>query len=233
MTKLQYLNVYLTERLMQAAEEILGVVGDTISEYQEEITRTKRENQYLKRHLITPAPQPIVSWVSEQQTPSEQQHCEQEWSPSLGQEDTEHTQLFKQEQGELRTRQECRADSRALADTKEDSIIIPPCVKSDCDQEPPQPHTSSPKLWRTERRDSLLTNTTDQIKTEPDGEGYGVSLSEPTSDSLSLSLSLAVNQTVLEHRVRTLTVLLCFERSRKETRGHTDTLMYSVWCRVL
>ncbi|CAB1352166.1 unnamed protein product, partial [Coregonus sp. 'balchen'] len=54
MTKLQYLNVYLTERLMQAAEEILGVVGDTISEYQEEIARTKRENQYLKRHLITP-----------------------------------------------------------------------------------------------------------------------------------------------------------------------------------
>jgi hypothetical protein len=54
MTKLQYLNVFLTERLMQAAEDILGVVGNTISEYQEEITRTKRENQYLKRHLITP-----------------------------------------------------------------------------------------------------------------------------------------------------------------------------------
>ncbi|CAB1352163.1 unnamed protein product, partial [Coregonus sp. 'balchen'] len=54
MTKLQYLNVYLTERLMQAAEEILRVVGDTISEYQEEIARTKRENQYLKRHLISP-----------------------------------------------------------------------------------------------------------------------------------------------------------------------------------
>ncbi|CDQ74256.1 unnamed protein product [Oncorhynchus mykiss] len=134
---------------MQAAEDILGVVGNTISEYQEEITRTKRENQYLKRHLITPAPQPIVSWVSEQQTPPEQQHCEQEWSPSLGQRDPEPTQI-KEEQGELRTHQEEEQIQGPEADTKEDSIIIPPCVKSDCDQEPPQP-THLPKLWRTER----------------------------------------------------------------------------------
>ncbi|KAK6322735.1 hypothetical protein J4Q44_G00075270 [Coregonus suidteri] len=184
MTQLQYLNVYLTERLMQAAEEILGVVGDTISEYQEEITRTKRENQYLKRHLITPvlpAPQPIPSWVLEQQTPPEQHHCEQEWSPSLGQRDPESTQI-KEEQGELRTRQEVEQIQGPEADTKVDSISIPPCVKSDCDQEPPQP-THLPQTVENRERDSLLTNTTGQIKTEPDGEGYGVSLSESTSDS--------------------------------------------------
>jgi cell shape-determining protein MreC len=39
---------------MQAAGEILRVVADTISEYQEEISRTKRENKYLKRQLNTP-----------------------------------------------------------------------------------------------------------------------------------------------------------------------------------
>ncbi|XP_064833603.1 zinc finger and SCAN domain-containing protein 2-like [Oncorhynchus masou masou] len=194
MTKLQYLNVYLTERLMQAAEEILGVVGDTISEYQEEIARTKRENQYLKRHLITPvlrAPQPIVSWVSEQQTPPEQQRCEQEWSSSLGQEDTEPTQI-KEEQGELRTRQEVEQIQGPEADTKEDSITIPLCVKGDCDQEPPQ---STHLLQTVENREkySLLTNTTGQIKTEPDGEGYGVSLSEPTSDSPQSQPLSAVN----------------------------------------
>ncbi|XP_064833604.1 zinc finger and SCAN domain-containing protein 2-like [Oncorhynchus masou masou] len=194
MTKLQYLNVYLTERLMQAAEEILGVVGDTISEYQEEITRTKRENQYLKRHLITPvfpAPQPILSWVLEQQTPPEQQYCEQEWSPSLGQRDPEPTQI-KEEQGELRTRQEVEQIQGPEADTKEDSITIPLCVKGDCDQEPPQ-STHLPQTVENREKYSLLTNTTGQIKTEPDGEGYGVSLSEPASDSPQSQPLSAVN----------------------------------------
>ncbi|KAK6318780.1 hypothetical protein J4Q44_G00099910 [Coregonus suidteri] len=214
MTKLQYLNVYLTERLMQAAEEILRVVADTISEYQEEIARTKRENQYLKRHLITPvpppAPQPTLSWVSEPQTPPEQQHCEQEWRRSLGQEDPEPTQI-KEEQEELRTSQEKEQHQVLEYDTKEDYISTPPCVKNDADR--PQP-SHLPRTQTVENREgeSLLTNTTGKIKTEPDG--YGVSLSEPTSDSPQ-------SQPVSE-------------RSRKETRGgHTDTLMYSVWCRVL
>ncbi|XP_021425757.2 zinc finger protein 22-like [Oncorhynchus mykiss] len=183
MTKLQYLNVYLTERLMQAAEEILRVVADTISEYQEEISRTKRENQYLKRHLITPvlppAPQPILSWVSEPRTPPEQQHCEQEWRPSLGQEDLETTQI-KEEQGELGTSQEEEQLQVPESDTKEDSISTLPCVKNDEDR--PQPsHLPRTKTVENRVRESLLTNTTGQIKTEPDG--YGVSLSEPTSDS--------------------------------------------------
>ncbi|KAK6291743.1 hypothetical protein J4Q44_G00375280 [Coregonus suidteri] len=43
--------------------------------------------------------------VSEEEVPPEQQHCEQEWSPSLGQEDPEPTQI-KEEQEELRTSQE-------------------------------------------------------------------------------------------------------------------------------
>ncbi|XP_029630264.1 zinc finger protein 629-like [Salmo trutta] len=183
MTKLQYLNVYLTERLMQAAEEILRVVADTISEYQEEISRTKRENQYLKRHLITPvlptAPQPILSWVSEPQTPPEQQHCEQEWRLSLGQEDLETTQI-KEEQGDLGTSQEEEQNQVPESDTKEDSISTPPCVKNDEDR--PQPsHLPRTQSVENRVRESLLTNTTGQIKTEPDG--YGVSLSEPTSNS--------------------------------------------------
>ena len=51
MTKLQYLNTYLTERLMTTAEDILQVIRETISEFQEEINRTKSENQYLRRQL--------------------------------------------------------------------------------------------------------------------------------------------------------------------------------------
>ncbi|XP_029491221.1 zinc finger and SCAN domain-containing protein 2-like [Oncorhynchus nerka] len=51
MTKLQLLNAYLTERLMLAVDEILEVVGGTVSEFEEETARTKRENEVLKRRL--------------------------------------------------------------------------------------------------------------------------------------------------------------------------------------
>ncbi|XP_061081284.1 zinc finger protein with KRAB and SCAN domains 1-like [Conger conger] len=51
MTKLQILNAYLTERLMVAVREILEVVGDTVSEYQEETARIHRENESLRRKL--------------------------------------------------------------------------------------------------------------------------------------------------------------------------------------
>lgn len=51
MAKLQLLNAYLTERLMVAVDEILEVVGGTVSEFEEETARTKRENEVLKRRL--------------------------------------------------------------------------------------------------------------------------------------------------------------------------------------
>uniref|UniRef100_A0A8C5B8V8 C2H2-type domain-containing protein n=1 Tax=Gadus morhua TaxID=8049 RepID=A0A8C5B8V8_GADMO len=51
MTKLQFLNVFLTERLMLAAQEIYKSVEDTILEYQEEIALRERENDHLRRRL--------------------------------------------------------------------------------------------------------------------------------------------------------------------------------------
>ena len=51
MTKLQLLNSYLTERLMVAIGEILEVVEGTVLKYEEETTRTRQENQVLKRRL--------------------------------------------------------------------------------------------------------------------------------------------------------------------------------------
>lgn len=51
MTKLQFLNVFLTERLMLAAQEIYKSVEDTILEYQEEIAIRERENDHLRRKL--------------------------------------------------------------------------------------------------------------------------------------------------------------------------------------
>lgn len=51
MTKLQDLNVFLTERLMLAAQDIYKAVENTILEYQGEIIRERRENDQLKRKL--------------------------------------------------------------------------------------------------------------------------------------------------------------------------------------
>ncbi|CAB1353305.1 unnamed protein product, partial [Coregonus sp. 'balchen'] len=56
MTKLQFLNVFLTERLMLAAQEIYKQVEETILEYQEEIIQGKRENDQLRRKLGIPWP---------------------------------------------------------------------------------------------------------------------------------------------------------------------------------
>ncbi|CAB1320618.1 unnamed protein product, partial [Coregonus sp. 'balchen'] len=51
MSKLALFNVYITERLTAAAVEIGGVVERTITEYQEEISRSKEENERLRRLL--------------------------------------------------------------------------------------------------------------------------------------------------------------------------------------
>ncbi|KAK6321118.1 hypothetical protein J4Q44_G00080940 [Coregonus suidteri] len=136
MSKLHLLNVFLTERLTAAAVEIFGVVEKTVSEYQEEISRSKEEIDRLrmlldivtqpKIHLHKADPQQLIIPVPEEQVPPEQQHREQEWwCPNLGQEDTEHTQI-KEEQEDFGT------------------VTV---IKTHL-----SPHIfTKPKLWRTER----------------------------------------------------------------------------------
>ncbi|XP_029597334.1 uncharacterized protein LOC115179753 isoform X2 [Salmo trutta] len=51
MSKLQLLNVFVTERLSAAAVEIFGVVQKTLAEYQEEIFRSAEENDRLRREM--------------------------------------------------------------------------------------------------------------------------------------------------------------------------------------
>ncbi|XP_029610450.1 oocyte zinc finger protein XlCOF6.1 [Salmo trutta] len=89
--------------------------------------------------------------VSEEEVPPEQQHCEQEWSPSLGQEDSEPTQI-KEEQEEVRTSQE-EEQLQGLFDTK-DSIFTPSCVKSECDLEDPLQSLTLPQTQTVENRES-------------------------------------------------------------------------------
>ncbi|XP_052367708.1 uncharacterized protein LOC118379486 [Oncorhynchus keta] len=185
------LNTFLTQRLTAAAVEISAVFEKKIVEYRVEISRSKEENKRLQR-LLDLVFHPEIKLrradsqqhslpVSEEEVPHEQQHCEQERSPSQGQEDPEPTQI-KEEEEEVRTSQEEDQPQGLEPDTKD--ILIPACVKSDYEQDPPLPSHLDQTLENRER-DSLPTNTTEQIKTEPDGEDY--SISEPTSDSQLLS----------------------------------------------
>nr|XP_046175370.1 gastrula zinc finger protein XlCGF26.1-like [Oncorhynchus gorbuscha] len=132
MSKLQSLRVFLNDRLTAAAVEIFGAVEKTVVEYQEENDRLRR---LLRR---TPEIQlcridSLQLSVSEEEVPPEQQHCEQEWSPSLGQKDPE-TKQIKEEQEEVRTSQEEEQLQGVEPDIIE-FIFSPSCLKRECDQE--------------------------------------------------------------------------------------------------
>uniref|UniRef100_A0AAR2K3A0 C2H2-type domain-containing protein n=1 Tax=Pygocentrus nattereri TaxID=42514 RepID=A0AAR2K3A0_PYGNA len=51
MARMEHLNSFFIERLMSVAGEIFEAVKDTVSEYQEEIERTKQENRRLREIL--------------------------------------------------------------------------------------------------------------------------------------------------------------------------------------
>nr|XP_029518465.1 DNA (cytosine-5)-methyltransferase PliMCI-like isoform X2 [Oncorhynchus nerka] len=194
MSKLQLLNVYVTERLTAAVAEISVAVDRTVVELYEEISRSKEENNRLRRLLdlvFNPEiklhkadAQQLTLPISEEEVPPEQQHCEQEWSPSLIQEDPVPTQI-KEEQEELQTSQE--EDQLLGPFHTKDSIFTSPFVESDCDQENPSQPSQLHQTQTVEdrERDPLLTNTSIEIKLEPDVEDYRVS--EPASDSQPLS----------------------------------------------
>ncbi|XP_064789336.1 uncharacterized protein LOC135511801 [Oncorhynchus masou masou] len=202
MSQLQFLNVFITERLTAVAMEISVVLEQNIGEYLEEISRSNEENKRLQSlldlvfnseiKLHHEDSQQLSLPVSEEEVTHEQQHCEQERSPSLGQEDPGPTQI-KEEQEELRTSQEEDQPQDLEPDIKD--LLIPACVKSDYEQDPPLPSHLDQTL-ENRARDSLPTNTTEQIKTEPDGEDY--SISEPTRDSQFLSEAQVGN---IEERV--------------------------------
>ncbi|XP_036815658.1 uncharacterized protein LOC118936584 isoform X2 [Oncorhynchus mykiss] len=197
MSQLQFLNVFITERLTAVAMEISVVLEQNIGEYLEEISRSNEENKRLQSlldlvfnsdiKLHREDSQQLSLPVSEEEVPHEQQHCEQERSPSQGQEDPEPTQI-KEEQEEVRTSQEEDQPQGLEPDTKD--VLIPACMKSDYEQDPPLPSHLDQTL-ENRARDSLPTNTTEQNKTEPDGEDY--SISEPTRDYQLLSEAQAEN----------------------------------------
>ncbi|XP_029598283.1 uncharacterized protein DDB_G0290301-like isoform X2 [Salmo trutta] len=170
MSTLQSFRVFLNERLTAAAVEIFGAVEETVAEYHE-------ENDRLRRLLrITPEIQlcridSLQLSVSEEEVLPEQQHCEQEWSPSLGQENPELPQI-KEEQEELRTSQE----EEQLQGLEADFKFTPSCVKSECDQEDPLQPFTSPQTQTVQNRES-------------DPRGAFSSFATLRNESLQLSVS--------------------------------------------
>ncbi|KAM8868500.1 uncharacterized protein ACB058_006138 [Synchiropus picturatus] len=111
MTKLQFLNVFLTERLMLAAQEIYKSVEDTILEYQEEIAIRERENDYLRRRLRDAGMEvwpdrPSMALLEEEDA----EHPRREWSPSMGHEERVPLQIKdKRDPGGSQIRGHCSA----------------------------------------------------------------------------------------------------------------------------
>eukprot|EP00063_Salmo_salar_P037281 XP_014012116.1 PREDICTED: zinc finger protein 677-like isoform X5 [Salmo salar] len=134
MSKLQLLRVFLNDRLTAAAVEIFGAVEKTVVEYQEENDRLRRLLRRTPENQLCRIDSMQLSGSGEE-VPPEQQHCEQEWSPSLGQEEPEPTQS-KEKQEELRTSQK-KEQLQGVEPDIIDFILTPSCVKSECDLEDP------------------------------------------------------------------------------------------------
>ncbi|XP_060897504.1 zinc finger and BTB domain-containing protein 49-like isoform X2 [Labrus mixtus] len=88
-TTLQSFNVFLTERLTAAAVDIYGFVEKTIIDYQDEVYRTKLENQRLQRLLDLVYKPEIRLHRADAKQPTEPTPTEdilpkkQEWSPGV------------------------------------------------------------------------------------------------------------------------------------------------------
>ncbi|XP_074470435.1 uncharacterized protein LOC141754901 [Sebastes fasciatus] len=172
MCKVQMLRALVKQRLTAAAEEICGLFERTIAEYEEELSRSKEENERQQK-LLDAVLHPEVRihradvqqlLVVKKDVPTKQQ----EWSSSLDQEDPEPPQI-KEEQEELWTSQE----GEQLQWLEEADIkfpFTPVHVKSEEDDEE-KPQSSQHHQIQTE-----------QMETEADGEDCGGPGSARNSD---------------------------------------------------
>ncbi|XP_045069154.1 oocyte zinc finger protein XlCOF6.1-like, partial [Coregonus clupeaformis] len=132
-----------------------------------------------------------------EEVPPEQQHCEQEWSPSLGQEDPEPTQI-KEEQEELRTSQE-EEQLQGLEPDIIEFIFTPSCVKSECDQEDPLWSLTLPQTQTVENRES----DSEPVDLKPFGtvthlNGFYIPCDPPDNQNNASSNSSAVSNDPVE-----------------------------------
>ncbi|KAM4613799.1 uncharacterized protein ACJ7VT_011824 [Polymixia lowei] len=159
---------------MRTAEDILQVVAETLSEYQEEINRTKSENQCLKRQLLTANKERGQAnlqtlWFADVPPPPEQQHFEQVWSSTVGQEDPQPPQL--QEGLKLSSCKEEEQHLEPPPDTDNGDITTTFCGNTDNDNSSTMPAFHLHHIPDFEAKECEF-QISDQIKTEPKREGY-------------------------------------------------------------
>ncbi|XP_045914751.1 uncharacterized protein LOC123976543 isoform X3 [Micropterus dolomieu] len=171
MSKIQMLRGFINQRLTAAAEEIFGLFERTISEYEEELCRSKEENQ-RHRKLLDAVFQPEVRLhradvqqllVSKEEVLPEQQ----QWSPRLDQEDPPELPHIKGEQEERWNSQE----GEQLPGLEEAEItkfpFTPVPVKSEEDgEEKPQ----SSQLHQSQTEEDI---DAEHLETETAGEDCG------------------------------------------------------------
>ncbi|XP_034747471.1 zinc finger and BTB domain-containing protein 17-like isoform X2 [Etheostoma cragini] len=155
MCKVQMLRALVEQRLTAAAEEIFGLFERTIAEYEEELCRSKEENE-RQRELLDAVFNPQLRVHRADFFPPEQQEC----SSRVDQEEPEYPPHIKEEQEELWSSQE----GEQLQGLEEADItkfpFTPVPVKSEDDEEEAQ-------------SSQLHQRQTQHMETEADGEDCG------------------------------------------------------------
>ncbi|XP_078100782.1 uncharacterized protein LOC144513553 [Sander vitreus] len=202
MCKVQMLRALVEQRLTAAAEEIFGLFERTIAEYEEELCRSKEENE-RQRELLDAVFNPQLRLhradveqllVVKEEVPPDQQECsssvdqqecsssvdQQECSSSVDQQEPEPPPHIKEEQEELWSSQE----GEQLQGLEEADItkfpFIPVPVKSEDDDEEAQ-------------SSQLHQRQTQHMETEADGEDCGGT--EPAGNSHPLLQPESEDQT--------------------------------------
>ncbi|XP_034070936.1 zinc finger protein 771-like [Gymnodraco acuticeps] len=152
------------QRLTAAAEDIFVLFERTIAKYEEELSRSKQENERHRKLLdAVLQPQLQIHRADVQQlvvVKEEVPPAQQEWSSSLDREDSEPPPHIKEEQEELWISQEGeQLQALEEADITK-SIFNPVPVKSEDDEEKPQ-------------FSQLHQRQTEHLETEADGEDCG------------------------------------------------------------
>ncbi|XP_056136125.1 zinc finger protein 572-like [Lampris incognitus] len=175
MSRIQMLRLIVQQRLTAAAEEIFGVFEKTVEEYEEEIDRQRRLLVDVFKNGSNKTDPPYLFDYKEK-VPSEQQ----EWTVILGQEELEPTHI-KEELEELWTSQEEKQLQR-IEEVDNTKLPFPPVlVKRENDEErPPSSEHHQSQTEKNKQAEPSASTSSEQMKTEPDGEDFG--LSAPASN---------------------------------------------------